>query len=51
VPKIMLTQRRTAGIRVPDNAICIALVKELGNPILTTSAATPDGVGRSMTRP
>jgi tRNA threonylcarbamoyl adenosine modification protein (Sua5/YciO/YrdC/YwlC family) len=43
VPKIMLTKRRTAGIRVPDNAICIALVKELGNPILTTSAATPEG--------
>lgn len=43
VPKIMLTKRRTAGIRVPDNPICIALVKELGNPILTTSAATPEG--------
>jgi len=43
VPTIMLTKRRTAGIRVPDNAICIALVKELGNPILTTSAATPEG--------
>lgn len=44
VPKIMLTKRKTAGIRVPDNNICIALVEELGNPIITTSAATPDGV-------
>jgi tRNA threonylcarbamoyl adenosine modification protein (Sua5/YciO/YrdC/YwlC family) len=26
VPKIMLTHRKTAGIRVPDNAICLALV-------------------------
>ena len=43
VPKIMLTKRKTAGIRVPDNAICIALVKALGNPIITTSATTPDG--------
>ncbi len=43
VPKIMLTKRKTAGIRVPDNAICMALVKELGNPIITTSATMPDG--------
>ena len=43
VPKIMLTQRKTAGIRVPDNAICLALVEELGNPIITTSATRPDG--------
>jgi len=43
VPKIMLTKRKTAGIRVPDNPICIALVKELGNPIITTSATLPDG--------
>ncbi|MEA3280012.1 MAG: L-threonylcarbamoyladenylate synthase [Thermodesulfobacteriota bacterium] len=43
VPKIMLTRRKTAGIRVPDNSICLALVEELGNPIITTSATTPDG--------
>ena len=43
VPKIMLTKRKTAGIRVPDNAICLALVEELGNPIITTSATLPDG--------
>jgi tRNA threonylcarbamoyl adenosine modification protein (Sua5/YciO/YrdC/YwlC family) len=43
VPKIMLTNRKTAGIRVPDNAICLSLVKALGNPIITTSAAKPDG--------
>lgn len=42
VPKIMLTKRKTAGIRVPDNPICLALVQELGNPIITTSAALPD---------
>ena len=43
VPKIMLTQRKTAGIRVPDNPICLKLVKELGNPVITTSATMPDG--------
>ena len=43
VPKIMLTKRKTAGIRVPDNRICLNLVKELGNPVITTSATMPDG--------
>jgi tRNA threonylcarbamoyl adenosine modification protein (Sua5/YciO/YrdC/YwlC family) len=43
VPKIMLTKRKTAGIRVPENPICLALVKELGNPVITTSATRPDG--------
>jgi tRNA threonylcarbamoyl adenosine modification protein (Sua5/YciO/YrdC/YwlC family) len=43
VPKIMLTKRRTAGIRVPENAICLALVEELDNPIISTSAAGQDG--------
>ncbi len=43
VPKIMLTKRKTAGIRVPDNKICLALVEGLGNPIITTSATMPDG--------
>jgi tRNA threonylcarbamoyl adenosine modification protein (Sua5/YciO/YrdC/YwlC family) len=44
VPKIMLTKRKTAGIRVPDNPICLALVNELGNPVITTSATMPDGM-------
>ena len=44
VPKIMLTKRKTAGIRVPDHAICLAIVRELGHPILSTSATDPDGV-------
>lgn len=43
VPKMMLTQRKTAGIRVPDNPICLQLVRELGHPIITTSANLPDG--------
>lgn len=43
VPKMMLTPRKTAGIRVPNHALCLALVRGLGNPILTTSATMPDG--------
>ena len=44
VPKIMLTKRKTAGIRVPDHAICLAIVEELGHPVLSTSATDPDGI-------
>jgi tRNA threonylcarbamoyl adenosine modification protein (Sua5/YciO/YrdC/YwlC family) len=39
VPKIMISRQKTVGIRVPDNAICLALIEALGNPILNTSAA------------
>jgi tRNA threonylcarbamoyl adenosine modification protein (Sua5/YciO/YrdC/YwlC family) len=42
VPKIMLTRQKTVGIRVPDNPICLAIIEELGNPILNTSAHLED---------
>ncbi len=42
VPKMMLTKRKTAGIRVPDHNICLRLVKGLGRPILSTSAKSPE---------
>jgi tRNA threonylcarbamoyl adenosine modification protein (Sua5/YciO/YrdC/YwlC family) len=42
VPKMMLTNRKTAGIRVPDNPICQKLVEELGHPVLSTTASTPE---------
>ncbi len=44
VPKMMLTKRKTAGIRVPNNLICIKLVEGLGRPILSASAKSPDNV-------
>ena len=43
VPKIMLTRRRTAGIRVPDHPLCLALVKELGHPVISTTATLAEG--------
>jgi tRNA threonylcarbamoyl adenosine modification protein (Sua5/YciO/YrdC/YwlC family) len=42
VPKIMLTKRKTVGIRVPDNNICISIVRTLGRPIISTSALLDD---------
>lgn len=43
VPKIMLTKRKTAGIRVPECLICRSLVEGLGNAIISTSAKMPGG--------
>lgn len=44
VPKIMLTKRKTAGIRVPDHEIALMLARELGRPIISTSATDPKGI-------
>ena len=37
VPKILQSKKATIGLRIPDNNICNAIVKELGNPLLSTS--------------
>jgi tRNA threonylcarbamoyl adenosine modification protein (Sua5/YciO/YrdC/YwlC family) len=39
VPRLVMNpKRRTTGIRVPDDAICQALLAALNNPIISTSA-------------
>ncbi|MSM38347.1 MAG: threonylcarbamoyl-AMP synthase [Geobacter sp.] len=38
VPDLLLTRQKTVGIRIPENRICISIVRELGHPIITTSA-------------
>ena len=42
VPKIAMTKQNTVGIRIPDNKICLSLVRELGHPIISTSVNKPD---------
>lgn len=42
VPKIMLTRRKTVGIRVPDNKICLDIIRTFGRPIISTSAVFDD---------
>lgn len=42
VPKIMLRKRRTIGIRMPDHPVSLALLAELGEPLLSTSIRNPD---------
>ncbi|NWF91893.1 MAG: threonylcarbamoyl-AMP synthase [Syntrophaceae bacterium] len=42
VPKIAMTRQKTVGIRIPDNRICLSLVRQLGHPIISTSVSKPD---------
>jgi tRNA threonylcarbamoyl adenosine modification protein (Sua5/YciO/YrdC/YwlC family) len=37
VPALLKAKKDTVGIRVPDNKICMAIVEELGHPIMTTT--------------
>jgi len=37
VPKLLKQDKKTVGIRVPDNLICKEIVERLGNPLISTS--------------
>ena len=39
VPKILQSKKDTIGLRIPNNKIAQAIVKELGRPILSASLA------------
>ncbi|MCF6240886.1 MAG: Sua5/YciO/YrdC/YwlC family protein, partial [Bacteroidales bacterium] len=51
VPKILKSKKKTIGIRVPDNNIIREIVKELGNPVLTTSIRDDDDIVEYTTDP
>ncbi len=44
-------KRKTVGIRVPDNEIALELVKQLGNPIISTSIRDEDEILEYTTDP
>lgn len=50
LPKVFKS-KKTVGIRVPDNSIAQAIVKELGNPIVSTSIHDDDEVLEYITDP
>lgn len=51
VPKrLMHPKRRTLGMRVPDNAIALAIMEELGEPLMTSSLILP-GDSEPLTDP
>jgi tRNA threonylcarbamoyl adenosine modification protein (Sua5/YciO/YrdC/YwlC family) len=51
VPKLLSSNKKTVGIRVPDNAIAREIVLQLGNPILSTSIHDDDDVIEYSTDP
>ena len=51
VPKLFENKKKTVGIRIPDNNIILEIVKELGNPILTTSIHDEDEIIEYTTDP
>jgi tRNA threonylcarbamoyl adenosine modification protein (Sua5/YciO/YrdC/YwlC family) len=51
VPKIFRQNKKTIGIRVPDNAICQAIIAELGNPLVSASIHAEDHIQEYLTEP
>ena len=43
VPKKLWSKRKTVGIRIPNNAVTMKMVEEVGNPIISTSATNREG--------
>lgn len=51
VPKLLSSNKKTVGIRVPNNDIAREIVRQLGNPILSTSIRDDDEVVEYSTDP
>ena len=51
VPKILHAKKKTIGIRIPDHHIPRMIVKELGNPIITSSIKDEDDIIAYSTDP
>lgn len=49
VPKILQSKKDTIGLRIPDNEIALAIIRELGRPIL--SASLPGDMVEDYTDP
>lgn len=44
IPKLFDTNKKTIGIRIPDNKIVQRIVDELGHPLVTTSVRNEDDI-------
>jgi tRNA threonylcarbamoyl adenosine modification protein (Sua5/YciO/YrdC/YwlC family) len=51
VPKILGVNKKTVGIRIPDHRIPLAIVKQLGNPLITSSIKDDDEIKEYTTDP
>jgi len=43
LPKILVSRRKTVGVRVPDSPVTLAIIRALGHPILSTSVTAENG--------
>lgn len=51
VPRYFKGKKKTVGIRIPDNSIITEIVRELGNPIMSTSIHDDDEIVEYSTDP
>jgi len=51
IPKLFDTNKKTVGIRIPDNNIVKEIIKELGHPLVTTSLHDEDEIIEYTTDP
>jgi tRNA threonylcarbamoyl adenosine modification protein (Sua5/YciO/YrdC/YwlC family) len=51
VPKLFKSNKKTVGIRIPDNKICLEIVKQLESPIMSTSVHDADEILEYTTDP
>ncbi len=51
VPKLFKHKKKTIGIRIPDNKILLEIVRELGNPLISTSIHDEDEIIEYITDP
>ncbi len=51
VPKILHRKKKTVGIRVPDNNIITEIIRQLGNPVMSTSIRDEDEIIEYTTDP
>ncbi|HMQ00072.1 MAG TPA: L-threonylcarbamoyladenylate synthase [Cyclobacteriaceae bacterium] len=51
VPKILDVNKKTVGIRIPDNNIARMIVEQLGNPLITSSIKDDDEILEYTTDP
>jgi len=51
VPKIVHRKKKTVGIRVPDNNITTEIIRQLGNPLMSTSIHDEDEIIEYTTDP
>ncbi len=44
VPKLFKNRKKTIGVRIPDHTVPLAIVEQLGRPLLTTSLKSDDEI-------